>query len=95
MRSATTSLAKTMIPSRVFSSATRGKMATNGAKRDAADIAGVKAAEFARHWGHPEVAELLGHPSPWAATKTSANRPPPFNAEGTEEPENPRWMREL
>ena len=67
----------------------------NGAKRDATDIANVRAAELAHQWGHPKVAELLGHPSPWTATKTSANRPPPFNADGTEEAEHPRYMREL
>ena len=67
----------------------------NGAKRDATDLANVRAAELAHQWGHPKVAELLGHPSPWTATKTSANRPPPFNADGTEEAEHPRYMREL
>jgi ankyrin repeat protein len=66
-----------------------------GARRDARDALSLTPAEVAHAWGYPKVAELLGHPAPWSGTSTSAGRGPPFNADGTEAPANPRWRREL
>ena len=63
----------------------------HGASKDAKDQRGLKPGDIAHAWGYPVVAELLGHPTPWASTTTSAGRGPPFNADGTEEPLNPRW----
>lgn len=67
----------------------------HGANTAARDDLKLTPADIAHAWGYPQVAELLGHPSPWSGTRTSAGREPPFNADGTEEPKNPRWKREL
>lgn len=67
----------------------------HGAVRDAKDALNLRPADVAHAWGHPALAEQLGHSTPWSGTKTSSERLPPFNADGTEEPANPRWMREL